>query len=622
MEDLAQYITPTLLLPLLALVAVFVFFGCYWSVTAPRPGTLDWIAQRERRARLAFGAGIHPMTGRDVLPLLAITVLYAVTAFWGLGSFENPQTFQTFSDGRTLTFSLDSRIDLARVDYYTGLSTGSYTLECSADGTNWNSLPVLEQTYADLLKWHSAAPEGGPVQARFFRLTASNSTLELGELALYGPGGLLAVSPDSAALLFDEQELVPPESTYYNSAYFDEIYHARTAYEHIRGIYPYEITHPPLGKLLIGLGIRAFGMTPFGWRFAGTLFGVLMLPLLYVFLKNLFGKTALSFCGTALFAFDFMHLTQTRIATVDTYAVFFILSMYFFFYRWLALPPDAPFRRGALPLFLAGLSFGIGVSCKWTVLYGGAGLALLYLIHLVLNRRARQELEAASPFASWAAKTILFSVLVFVLLPAVIYCLSYLPYAQARGDTSLSRLLGIVWDNQSYMFTYHKGVTTGHPYSSRWWQWLFDIRPILYYRGEVTPDGLRSAFAAFNNPIISWTGLLAVAALAVRTVQRRCGTALFLLVGYLAQLLPWLPISRPTFAYHYFPCTVFLVLAICYLISGIMDRAEEGCWRLPVYGLTGLTAGVYALFYPFLTGVTVPVWYTTWILKWLPSWPL
>ena len=59
-----------------------------------------------------------------------------------------------------------------------------------------------------------------------------------------------------------------------NSTYFDEIYHARTAYEHIHGIRPYENTHPPLGKILIGIRIRLFGMTPFGWRFIGTLLGV------------------------------------------------------------------------------------------------------------------------------------------------------------------------------------------------------------------------------------------------------------------------------------------------------------------------------------------------------------
>lgn len=114
----------------------------------------------------------------------------------------------------------------------------------------------------------------------------------------------------------------------------------------------------------------------------GTLFGVCMLPILYVFLKNLFGRTAVAACGTCLFAFDFMHLTQTRIATIDTYGVFFILLMYFFLYRYLTLPAGTPFRRGALPLFLSGLFWGIGAASKWTVIYGAAGLAVLYFIGL------------------------------------------------------------------------------------------------------------------------------------------------------------------------------------------------------------------------------------------------
>lgn len=156
----------------------------------------------------------------------------------------------------------------------------------------------------------------------------------------------------------------------------------------MEGVYPYEVSHPPLGKLIIGLGIRVFGMTPFGWRFMGTLFGVCMLPILYVFLKNLFGRTAVAACGTCLFAFDFMHLTQTRIATIDTYGVFFILLMYFFLYRYLTLPAGTPFLRGALPLFLSGLFWGIGAASKWTVIYGAAGLAVLYFIGLHAKWRA------------------------------------------------------------------------------------------------------------------------------------------------------------------------------------------------------------------------------------------
>ncbi|MPM34624.1 hypothetical protein SDC9_81210 [bioreactor metagenome] len=621
MANLAQYITPTLLFPLAVLVLIFLFFRHYRSVAGPRTGTLDWIAQRESRPRLTFDLPVHPMERRDLLPLLAVTAVYAVTAFWALGSFTNPQTFQTFTRDRTIAFTLEEEISFTRLEYYPGLSTGSYTLEYSSDGQAWDVLS-LKQEYVDLFKWNSLTPESGPITARFFRLTASRGDLELGELAFRNGEALIPVAPEGGTALFDEQDLVPDESTYLNSTYFDEIYHARTAYEHLQGVYPYEISHPPLGKLIIGLGIRAFGMTPFGWRFMGTLFGVAMLPLAYIFLKNLFGKTAVACCGTILLASDFMHLTQTRIATIDTYGVFFILLMYYFMYRWLTQPPDGSFRPGCIWLLLSGLAFGLGAASKWTVIYGGGGLAVLFFLQLRLVYRDMGDHEERQLFRPWVVKTLALAVLAFVLIPAAIYCLSYLPYAQARGDDSLSNLLTVVLDNQTFMFTYHKGVSDAHPYSSRWWQWLLDLRPILYYRSEVTTNGLRSAFAAFNNPVLSWSGLFAVGVLALRSVRRRCGMALFLLVGYLAQLLPWLLISRTTFAYHYFPSSVFLVFALAYLFSELEARGDLTPWQLPVYGLTGLSVCVYALFYPFLTGVMVPVWYTTWILKWLPSWPL
>ena len=82
--------------------------------------------------------------------------------------------------------------------------------------------------------------------------------------------------------LFDEQELAQAWRTYENGTYFDEIYFPRTAYEHINGLKIYETTHPPLGKTLISLGIRIFGMNPFGWRFMGTLMGVLLVPIIYL----------------------------------------------------------------------------------------------------------------------------------------------------------------------------------------------------------------------------------------------------------------------------------------------------------------------------------------------------
>ena len=639
------------LFPVLAIAALLYCFAWYWQVCrVPKP-----LKDSSRGRRFSFAGKCRPMERKDALPLLAITVVYAVTAFANLGSMEAPQSAQDFGGGQTCTFALEREMLLSRLWYFPNLGTGSYNLEISSDGEQWYTLwtrpgeqgetisywadadygpgYALSQTYNQLFKWVEVAPEN-PQYVRYVRLTgrADRGLLELGELALFDENGALAaLGPERSPLagedgasaanaLLDEQDTVPEDISWTNSAYFDEIYHPRTALEHIEGVYPYEISHPPLGKLIMGLGIRLFGMTPFGWRFMGMLFGVLMLPVLYAFAKNLFGRTAVAACGTALLAADFMHLTQTRLATIDTYGVFFILLMYYFMYRWLALPAGTSFRESALPLFLSGLAWGLGAASKWTVIYGCVGLALLYFIGLYQKLRdwPPEELHRR---AGWCVKTLAFSVLSFAVIPAGIYFLSYYPYAKAQGDASLGAWFRTMWDNQIYMFTYHNGVTDSHPYSSRWYQWLLDIRPILYYLDTPAP-GYTVRFAAFVNPVVCWGGLLALLVLAVRAGGRRCGKALFLLIGYLSQLLPWLLIGRITFAYHYFPSVVFLVLALCYVFSELMEQVPTHRWRPAVWGITGGAAVLYAMFYPVLVGLPVPQWYTACFLRWFPSWPL
>ena len=100
---------------------------------------------------------------------------------------------------------------------------------------------------------------------------------------------------------------------------------------------------------------------------------------------------------------------------------------------------------------------------------------------------------------------------------------------------------------------------------------------------------------------------------------KRDAKALFILVGYLAQLLPWVLVSRLTFEYHYFPSAVFLALALCRAFDA---TAEAGFarWKRPMYIFTGASVALIAAFYPVLTGVRVSSWYCGNVLQWLPSW--
>ena len=361
----------TLLFPILTAALIAAFYLCL----PPLQRCALPSARREDPGRAA------DMSERFAVVL--VTLLYALAVFSHLGVNTAPQSSVVFSEGESLVLELEEDAEISRAMAFSVIGTGGYTIALSEDGNTWTDAAAFDQNYIALLKWNEIDLSG---RARFLRLTAYGVP-ELGELTLYGADGA-ALDWKTKNALTDEQDLTPERQSFLNSSYFDEIYHARTALEHLRGMWPYEISHPPLGKLIIGLGISLFGMTPFGWRFSGTLFGVLMLPLVYAFARRLFGRGSVPVCCALLLAADFMHFIQTRIATIDTYGVFFTLAMYYFLYRWLfpesrdgLSPPPKEGRRRDLAL--AGLFFGLGAACKWICVYAGAGLAVLWAGHWV-----------------------------------------------------------------------------------------------------------------------------------------------------------------------------------------------------------------------------------------------
>ena len=552
-----------------------------------------------------------------MLAAACIMLCYAIVAFIGLGDTQAAQNPHIFDPAGPAVIELTSDAPVSSMRMYCGINVGNYYIEYSTDGESWHYAGELEQNYVAVLKWKdvelSEAVQTEPV--RYIRITADND-MYLNEVALYNIyGDMLSISSENAPELCDEQELVPAAASFMNSSFFDEIYHVRTAIEHRENIWPYEISHPPLGKLIIGIGIALFGTTPFGWRFMGTLFGVLMLPVMYVFLKKLFGGKAAPVAGTVIFAADFMHFVQTRIATIDTYAVFFILLMYLFMFLWCT---EGKKRY----LALSGIFFGIGAASKWTCIYAGAGLAVIWALHWIIAARDARCPSSEKSFTVFL-KNCGFCVIFFVLIPAAIYYVSYYKYGAAKGLTGFGAFFTkeyaeIVLDNQSFMFNYHSGVTASHPYSSRWYQWILDIRPILYYL-EYGTDGTRQSFGAFVNPILCWAGLIALFVLGYEAAAKHDRRAAFILIGYLAQLLPWVFITRITFEYHYFACTVFLVLALGYVIE--LMRQWNRRWRLYAVGIAALCVAVFVMFYPALSGISVNNAAASSVLKWLPTWP-
>jgi len=96
-------------------------------------------------------------------------------------------------------------------------------------------------------------------------------------------------------------------------------------------------------------------------------------------------------------------------------------------------------------------------------------------------------------------------------------------------------------------------------------------------------------------------------------------TARFIFLGYLAQLVPWIFIGRVTFFYHYFPCTVFLALAMGHMLHTFRCKTPD--WRRTVISVTAVALVLFVVFYPALSGVDATRAYFTNFLKWLPRWP-
>lgn len=461
-----------------------------------------------------------------------------------------------------------------------------------------------------------------------------------------------------ASNLVDESFTCNGEPGWYNGTYFDEIYHARTAYEHLHGQAPYETTHPPLGKLLMSASIAVFGMTPFGWRFAGALIGVLMIPALYLLAMQLTRKRYVATVSMLALTFDLMHFTQTRIATIDSFPVFFILLTYLFMIRYMQMDAffvsdharpklmDKAYVKTLFPLCLCGICMGLSIASKWIGIYSAVGLAVLFFLtqyrYLRVNDTA-WKLDPATYRANESARiraaraftvhriaiTCGFCVLFFVFIPAAIYCLCYIPYLSPTGPVTLKRIIAA----QKGMLSYHSqpGLGADHPFQSPWWQWPFILKPMWYAQDTFEPVGYQSTILCFGNPWVFYIGAIAMGVLLVCWIgrylriknnrlilQRGEGdlTFAYVSIGFLVQYLPWVLVPRSMYIYHYFASVPFVILATAILMEHVTRGRKKLRWVVAGIYAAGAVA-FFIMFFPYASGrLTSMAWLDA--MKWFP----
>jgi dolichyl-phosphate-mannose-protein mannosyltransferase len=572
---------------------------------------------------------------RDYLRLAIILLLYAGLLFTRLGTTHTPQTGMDFPfGGDGVELILAAPIEVAAIGWYDAEGDGRLRLQGLRDDV-WFDLGELNCDDYYVMKRLALA--AGKLER--VRAISSGAVGRVNEITLFDTADQVIPIKEVRDLrtgyietpelhpLTDEAGWMAAKPSFLNSTYFDEVYHGRTAYEFVKKMPVYEVTHPPLGKDLLAIGIRLFGMNPFGMRVAHALMGLCFILALFFLGREVLVTRFGAYITMLLGFLDFMPLVQSRYSTIDTTSVLGITLMLIMAFKYLRCQEERPSRGLALG-WLAGtiLCFVLAISVKWTAAYGFAGvfacICLAKLRQYFVGRRVATPEKGRHSLGSFLGRNFLpsfgWGLLILAVAGAVIYYGSYAPFLTARGVPFWSgQGVQEVLKNQVDMYNYHHNLTATHPYSSWWWGWPFDFKPLwLYYDDKYVPPGYWATIVTLGNPLIWWAGMLAFLALCYRLAGwRRFSIIHYALILTASLYLPWVLVSRITYIYHFYPVLPLFLVLLAFMLEPFW-RMKRG--RVIVYVVLGGALALLVLFFPALTGIAAPKHYIEW-LRWFPK---
>ena len=546
----------------------------------------------------------------DWIIIGVLVSFYAILSFSNLGTLKNPQTFYEFQySGEEIGLELENaNTEVSLIRIYSGYEVGSYDIFVSNDGSSFDELTTIAQDM--VFSWNDFNLNE---TFKYMKIVSKSSGSVIGEIQLYDKYGekvAVKASDDQSGVVIDEANTVPAKISYKNSAYFDEVYFARSAYEYIHGIPTNEWVHPPLGKLIMMIPVLLFGMSTFAYRLMGNIAGILMIPVIYSLTKNIFKNRKWAILAAILMTFDSFHFAQTRMGTVDSFLVLFMMLSVLFMYKYIVMDKKEKISKKLKNLFLSGLFIGCAIATKWTGLYVGLGLAIVFFIHLIFQNTGKKKNKDKDKDL---VKIILCCVLFFVVVPIVIYVLSYLLFPMVYPD-KVEGISGIIEQTKN-MFSYHSKLTATHDFSSKWYTWPVMYKPVWYYVGYYGGN-IKSTIVGIGNPAIWWFGIIASIFTLVMAILKRRKEDLFILTFILCTWLPYLFIGRVMFMYHYFPTLPFIMLAIVGLIKFITEKIKNNSIYLFYVAIVVL---LFICFYPVISGMPTTSEYID-SLKWLSSW--
>jgi len=161
------------------------------------------------------------------------------------------------------------------------------------------------------------------------------------------------------------------------------------------------------------------------------------------------------------------------------------------------------------------------------------------------------------------------------------------------------------------MFIYNKSITTQHPYQSKWFQWPFNKKPVFYWQKTPIDPAHKQEIWLKGNTAVWYLGtisiIIGVLMILIKLIFRRpkdfsLFIPLFLIAGWLANFLPFVPINRPLFMYSYFLALIFSIILFAYLFAYLLEKLTISKNKKRV--IVSLFAIIIIIFFLFFANLT------------------
>lgn len=454
----------------------------------------------------------------------------------------------------------------------------------------------------------------------------------------------------------------------FNTLVFDEVYYAKFANNYLTHTQFFN-AHPPLSQYIIAIAMWLGSHMPIDRDIANGLTGSLHSPWSYRWLNALTGSFVPLVVGgiayqlsdrrsyaliAAIFAAaDGLFLVESRYALNNIYLV--ILGLLGHWFLLIAL--KAPKKKRYLWLILAGIGFGGSAAIKWNGLGFLLGAYLCWIVAWVVKWQGGQGRQGniLTHHSLSRLPTLLEMTFYLGIIPVAIYSISWIPHLMLNPTPGF-------WEMQREILLYHQRIGSGaevHPYCARWYTWLLMLRPVAYfYKTAISLDEpvavvgppLPEASAkviydvhAMGNPILWWFSAAAIlyalwivaksaitsfsfanafatgnSSLTQNTGIQNTGIYLYFTLNWLANLLPWMRVTRCTFLYHYMSASVFAGLALAWIVDRWLHSYHR---NLRLLGVTAIFLILIAFVFwmPLYLGLPLSPESYRWRM-WLPSW--